>query len=165
MEGTWSITFTSDTEFTVKSASGQTTSGSLTPATAALFNHPLYAYFGTNPAETASIGALMELSNVSVLGVPTPINENFASPIIPNEGLIEKSGNGARIIQVIPGTNPFWIRWTVPDTNWGLQRSTGLSAWEDHNAGSYLTRGQRWVLAGPAETAGSNKAFFRLRRP
>jgi len=166
--GTWSVTFTDDTAVEITAPDGQTSTGTLLPETAALFDGPLYAYFGIVPQSLSNIGLGATFSTLSISGVTNPIRESFASMMDPAI-LEESASNPAAVLQVIPAETPFWLRWTVPDSGYKLQQSATLTAapaWQDYGASdALLLRGEKWKLLSVSELRNPKVGFFRLLKP
>jgi len=125
MLGTWSINFTSDTDFVVHGPGGVSTNLSLPAEWVASFNAlggSAYAYFGGGPNGNANAGQPMFLSNVSVSGGGYDLTNDFS--VLPLDtatwGLL---GNETLII---PPGGGWWPSWTLPAANFNLQAAGDL---------------------------------------
>lgn len=165
--GTWKITFTSDTDFTLTVPDGTTSSGSLNPATAAKFAGPMYVYFGNVPSQAANIGRAGVYSRIKITGTGYPIDENFAmNPMSPD--LVIAASVPASVVQVTPDVAKYWINWTLPATDFQLQQSTNLSwdSWTDlPSPVTHTTKFGKARLLLVAEVTSPTTEFFRLVRP
>lgn len=166
--GTWSVTFTGDTAVEITAPDGQTATGSLLPETAALFDGPMYVYFGTMPQSLANIGLGATISRIAISGVTNPLTETFAAALDPAR-LEESASNPAAVLVITATQTPFWLRWSVPDSGYRLQQSptlTATPAWQDAPAGeTLLLRGEKWRLISAADQPNARAFYFRLFKP
>ena len=124
--GTWKVTFTSDTDFTLTVPDGTTSSGSFNPATAAKFAGPMYVYFGATPSQPGNIGLSAVFSRIKISGTGYPINEQLdVNPMTADLGVV--AAVPASVIQVDAAASKYWINWTLPATDFQLEQSTGLA--------------------------------------
>lgn len=167
LEGTWSITATSDTELTITTPDGSTATGVLSAETAGLFAGPLYVYFGAVPQEVVNQGSTLFISNLSITGTDTPLNENFTEPL--DLAVWEESpANSNDNLQINTATSRFWLHWDMPDTGYVLEQSTTLNAtpaWQNFSGGTLIRGDRKWKLLLNEEVISPNANFFRLRKP
>jgi hypothetical protein len=164
--GTWSLTFHPDDSVVLTAPDGQTATGTIPPATAALFANPLYAYFGTVPNQIANIGLGATFSRISITGVANPINEDFADPVDP--AVLEYSASDPNtIFHIVPGQNPFWAIWSLPDSGFKLQQSSDLKApWQDYPAAdAIIAQGEKHKLLSSSVLLNPQTNFLRLHKP
>lgn len=164
--GTWKVTFTSDTDFTITAPDNTTTSGSFASSSAERFASPLYVYFSQSPGGAANIGASGVISSVSITGVAGAFTENFTESL----GNLETVGIVGTSILVTSGT-PYWISWPSANADWLPQYSSDLgisSPWADVTGTPINVNGTniRQLLIDPAAIGGynPNRGFFRLKR-
>ena len=77
--GTWSLTFTSDTDATITAPDASTYSASIPAENAALFADPASFYLISSPAVDANAGQSVTIASLSLTGVGTPISEDFTT--------------------------------------------------------------------------------------
>jgi hypothetical protein len=171
IRGTWSITFTSNTNVTITAPDGQTSSGSLpNETTAQLFGGPLYAYFGTVPQTTDNVGLGAVFSRIKITGAGAPLDEDFST--IPFNPALEKSAsNASGVVQVTGPDTPFWLTWTLPAVGYLPRQSPSLgedvlSPWTNIPTDNVLTaRGRQWKLMETAQLLDPSRNFFQLIKP
>lgn len=164
--GTWKITFTSDTNFTITAPNNATTSGSFATASAAQFASPLYVYFAQSPSGTANKGAWSVISSISVTGVAGAFTENFAESF----GTLETVGTTGTSL-VVTSDTPYWLSWTPAAGSWIPQYSNDLgitNPWEDLSGTTFnVTAADTRYLLFNSTSVGSynpNHGFFRLKK-
>jgi hypothetical protein len=176
--GKWSLTFSQNTNVTVTSPDGSTLQTNIPPDAAALFADPLNVYFGAQPNSPANFGQSVVLSSVAVTGVTTPVSDNFFADnwqLDTNSTWTIVAGDPSTVQLMAPDPGGLFIRWSLPDSGFGLQASTNLakaSSWvtltgPDSAVGpllSFSSAGSREVYL-PSSVLGSNQAaFFRLNQ-
>ena len=188
--GTWTLTFTNDTDGTVTAPDGTSGSFSLPSDAAALFANPLTILFGTAPNNTAGYGQYIDISSMLITNV-AGVNES--DDFTMDDGLDTSlwdpgfSLDPGSVIQISTNT-PFWLNWTVPDQGFGLGTKADLGntsiPWSTPNyygGGSVTNSGPtqmgpslKWTLIPSAclptvdGTVGgtpSKTGFFRLSFP
>ena len=167
--GTWRISFTSNTEVTITSPSGETASGALpNEATAQLFADPLYAYFGTVPNEPERIGERVIFSGISITGganeIKGDINANLTAELLEKSATVPDG-----ILQINAADSPFWFLWSLPATDYVLQQSIDLGVgetWADIPLTTSLNRvaGKR-LLLDATTVSNLRKNFLRMIKP
>ncbi|MGL5020137.1 MAG: hypothetical protein ACRDBP_18525, partial [Luteolibacter sp.] len=164
--GTWKVTFTSDTDFTITAPDNTTTTGSFATTSAAQFASPLYVYFCQSPNGAANLGASGVISSVSITGVAGAFTENFADSL----GNLETIGVVSTSILVTSGT-PYWISWPSSAADWLPQYSNDLglsNPWEDLTGTTINVIGtstrQQLIDAAAIGSFSPNRGFFRLKR-
>ena len=187
--GTWTLTFTNDTDGTVAAPDGASGSFSLPPDAAALFANPLTIDFGTAPNNTAGYGQWIDISRISITNIVDGNEfDDFTKDDVLNTNLWNPgfSINAGSVIQVSTNT-PYWVNWTVPDAGFGLGTKADLSntsiPWYSpgYYSGGTVTPTPRqmgpslkWVLIpstclptmdGTTDGMPSTKGFFRLSNP
>jgi hypothetical protein len=172
--GTWSLTFANDTSVTLSGPGGVSTNFDLPPEAAADFAGPLYAYFGIQPNNVASINQSARLSAVQITGVGTPIDENFAgvtndTQTIPDldPAIWERAAEDAAGVVLVPPDAAFWLNWTVPAAGYVLQMSPDLTpdSWTDVAAPATQIGNQMSAVVRSTDLPQGASAFFRLVKP
>jgi hypothetical protein len=176
--GTWSLTFSQDTNITVTSPDGEVLHTNFTADAAALFADPLNVYFGAQPNSPANFGQSVVLSSVGVSGVVAPVQDNFLADngqVDTNSTWSIVAGDLNTVQLLTPDPGALWVKWSLPDSGFGLQVTTNLAnpgSWvtlsgPDASVGpllSFASAGSRMVYV-PASLTGTNRsAFFRLKQ-
>ncbi len=175
--GTWSITFTSDTNLTLSGPGGAGTNFILPPDWMNSFNNAgsgyTYAYFGGGPNGNANAGQHMTLSSVSINGgANSYAYTNDFSTLAYDTATWALLGSETMII---PQPSGWWLWWTLPAANFGLWSSPTLgsnSLWLPVSANTNLptlvtpytwgTNMKALVLS--ADLPATNQSFFELRK-
>jgi hypothetical protein len=175
--GTWSMTFDQDTNVTLNGPGGATTSFSIDPAVAAQFADPMQVLFGAQPNNSPpATGQAVILSHASV--------SNSASGSLLDDDFIADNGalNTAlwaisaassadlQLFPVDPGQK--LVKWTIPDTSFGLQVATSLlGPWTALSGSGAVTSITNFSLNGfhvglvPSANLGPNQNYFRMFTP
>lgn len=171
--GTWSITFTSDTNVTMTAPDGSTSSFifSDAPNFAETQNPGCYLYLGMQANNSASMNQAVSYSNFTLSGVPAAVNDTFTSDSTLNTNLWFKfMASGQQGIFVMPSGTVDWLKWTLPASGYQLQTATSLSGpWTTLNSTNDMIiygAGQNYQLVTTNDVpAGTPNAFFRLAQP
>ncbi len=175
MLGTWKITFTSDTNFTITVPDGTSASASLNAGFAAKFAdsdeenpNPTVVYFGNTPASAAKVGLTAVHSSIKITGTGYEVDEDFiAGPMTAN--LVVTASAPASVLHVDAAASKYWINWTLPATDYQLEQSTDLGAggpWAALPSPDVLpTKVGRSRLLFESEVLSPTNNFFRLVRP
>lgn len=176
--GTWSMTFSQNTNITVTSPDGETLHTNITSDAAALFADPMNVYFGGQPNSPANFGQSVVLSSVSITGNSTPVQDNFLADkgqLDTNSVWSVVAGDPTTVQLMLPDPAALWVKWSLPDSGFGLQGTTNLanpSSWvtltgPDSSVGpllSFISAGSRMVYL-PSSVIGTNRSgFFRLKQ-
>ncbi len=127
--GTWTLSFTSDTNGTVTAPDGTSGSFVLDPTVSAQFADPVVVCFGTAPNNTAGYGQYIDISSILITNV-AGVNES--DDFTKDTGLDPTLWDPAfsldpgSVIQVSTDT-PYWVNWTVPDQGFGLGTKASLN--------------------------------------
>lgn len=174
MLGTWKITFTSDTDFTITVPDGASVSGALNSAFAALFGNsdpenpnPTVVYFGNTPTP-GNKGLSAVHSSIKITGTGYPIDEDFLTEPM-SADLVVTAQVPASVLQVDAAASKYWIRWTLPATDFQLEQSTDLGTGGPWAAlpspVTYATQGGISRLLFESEVLSPTTNFFRMVRP
>lgn len=130
--GTWTLTFTNDTDGTVTAPDGTTASFILPndPEWAAKFANPLIIDFGTAPNNPAGYGQWIDISKVVISNVVDGLQyDDFTQADVLNTSLwntgFSLDNNPPSVILVSTNT-PLWVNWTIPDDQFGLGTKADL---------------------------------------
>ncbi len=176
--GKWSLTFSQNTNITVTAPDGETFQTNFTSDAAALFADPMNVYFGGQPNSPANFGQSVVLSSVSITGNVTPVQDNFLA----DNGQLDTNtlwsvvaGDPSTVQLMTPDPAAIWVKWSLPDSGFGLQGTTNLAnqaSWvaltgPDSSVGpllSFTSAGSRMVYL-PSSVIGTNlSGFFRLNQ-
>jgi hypothetical protein len=193
--GTWTLTFTSDTQGSVTSSDGTNKSFSLPPGMTALFTSAgagaMTILFGTAPNATGGFGQYIDISSILITNVPG-INESddFTKDGALNTALWNPgfSYNAGSVI-LVSTNSAYWVNWTVPDLGFGLETKAslngGTNVWfspsyygsgvgATNTAPTLMGLTSKWTLIpkaclptvdGTTNGPVSPTAFFRLSNP
>jgi hypothetical protein len=176
--GKWSLTFSQNTKVTVTSPDGSTLQTNIPSDAAALFADPLNVYFGAQPNSPANFGQSVVLSAVSISGNTTPVSDNFLADngqLDTNNTWSIVAGDPTTVQLFQPDPGAIWIKWSLPDSGFGLQTTTNLAgpnAWvtltgPDASVGpllSFSSAGSRMVYLPSSVLGSTNVGFFRLNQ-
>jgi hypothetical protein len=120
--GTWSLTFSNDTNVTFTAPDLSSTNFTIPASDAALFADPAYVYVGDQPNVNANIGQSSTFSRVTVTGSAGSIDDNFVSEGTPGQPYLLDSSTWANdtasdslgIFITAPDAK-FWLTWPTPD--------------------------------------------------
>jgi hypothetical protein len=133
--GTWTLTFTNDTDGTVSAPDGTKASFVLPndPTWASDFANPLIIDFGIAPNNTGGFGQWITLSKIAISNVVdgTQIDDfthdDGLNTSLWNPAFSFPPGSGADAVVQISTNTPYWLNWTVPDPNYTLATKADLS--------------------------------------
>lgn len=129
--GTWSITFTNNTDFVLTAPDGTKANGTIPSGAAALFgesaNPGFYVYLGMQANNAASLNQAVCYSQFSVSGVPSPISDNFLADSTLNTNAWNNAvSTGPAGVFVTPTNAAYWISWTSPALGYQLQQASDI---------------------------------------
>ncbi len=169
--GTWSISFTSDTNVTMTAPNGNTSSFVFTNAAsfAEVSNPGFYLYLGMQANNAASMNQAVSYSKFSLTGVPAAVTDNFLADTTLSTNTWFKFMGSAPISTFITPTNAaYWITWNLPASGYQLQTAPDL-------LGSWSVLSGDLIIPGAGENyqlvttndipAGTSAAFFELAKP
>lgn len=170
MEGGWSVSFTSDTEFTITAPDGSSSGGTMLQETADLFAGDLTVYLGIIPGAPENIGARAVVSDFTIEGCPDEFDETFEYEFGDFIEFTPEDRSGVAIATV---DTPFWISWSLPATGFTLYESPDLGPGEDWIE---MTMENVITVTGSEEALyllnifelfddEAENVFFRLERP
>lgn len=130
--GTWTLTFTNDTDGTVTAPDGTSAAFTLPndPAWAAAFANPVVIDFGTAPNNTAGYGQWIEISRVAISNVVAGTQyDDFTQAEVLNTSLWNTAfsiDNNPPSVVLVTTNTPLWVNWTIPDDQFGLGTKADL---------------------------------------
>lgn len=165
--GRWGMTFSDDENVTIFSPEGSTDLA-LPAAAAAKFNDAVTVYIGVQPNAPDRIGQKTVLAQASIAGAVggADISDDFAGPL--DTDTWQLAADHPAGIMILDQDAAYWLSWTLPDTDFGLQATTGLVGvdWSAYAASSapLLTGSTRSVLVGKSSLPGDDLGFWRLSK-
>jgi hypothetical protein len=166
--GTWSLTFTSDSNLTITAPNGASKSAVLPPNIAAMYQNVSF-FVNSTPNNNANIGQYCVYTGLTATGVQTPINEHFNGGLNTPFLRLESQGyfsltNFSPPNQIFVTTNDaFWVHWTLPDPGFSLVSEASVKGpFTNFPASPLLNGGERWVLVPNAEKPSANEGFFAV---
>jgi len=153
--GTWSLTFSNNTNVTVTAPDSNSVSFTIPVADAGDFVDPLYVYLGSQPNENANIGQQATFGKFTITGAAGSINDNFATDdgtlnaaVWANDTAVDTNG----IFMTAPDAK-YWVTWPTPDGGFtnvyatdNLTNKLGSSQWL-----SLPSASTGWVLVNGAQ--------------
>jgi hypothetical protein len=166
--GTWSMTFSDNTNVTITAPTGDTKSFAFPDEQAIkdLFSDPVVTYFGAQPNTTTDIGQGIVLSNVKIAGSAFPVNDSFAGKTIDTNTWVVRAAQPANVFIPV-NDSAFILSWTLPDTNFKLQVAPALTGpWTDPGLTNTSIQGSIKSVTVPWSVLPSRSAsFFRFVKP
>jgi len=165
--GTWTVKLNTDTTITLTAPGGATTNLVMPAADAAQFSGNILFYTGVQPNQLANIGQAVILSGVKITQGSTTVEDHFTTAPLSTDNWVVNANNAADV-QVVTPADPFWVSWTTPASNFGLQASPSLSSptnWVDIAATPTLIGTQMRALINSTNVPSANQGFFRLLKP
>jgi hypothetical protein len=129
--GTWTLRFTSATAGTLSGPGASLLPFTITdPHVTANFGNPCVLVIGNQPnGVSAGEGLPSDYASITVTGVAgTHENDNFttASSINPHWDL--SNCDNTNTLALVTTNYPYWVKWTLPDTGFGLAVSPTVSS-------------------------------------
>ncbi len=146
--GTWTLTFTSDTNGTVTAPDGTSASFVLDPNMAAQFANPVNIFFGTSAGATGGYGQFTDISRIAVTNVGgVNINDDFTSDTNLDTTVWDTTfSRDAGSVILVSSTPSYWVNWNIPDDGFGLETKASL------NGGTNLWFSPNYYGSGTAST-------------
>jgi hypothetical protein len=169
--GTWTLTFTSDTDMTLTAPNGAVTNASLPSYVAALFNGYVGADLYSAPTVNANIGQYCTYSAYSITGVGTPVNENFVTSGVLSSPYLSLVSQGYPLSNQNPpnqvfltAADAYWFSWTLPAPGYSAVVSPSLSSpvWNDIGGSFFPNAATDLLLVPKSSLPSSNQAFFAM---
>ena len=171
--GTWTLTFTSDTDMKLTAPNGASTNVSL-PANVASAYTGVSFYLIAAMANDANVGQSVTYSGLHITGVGTPVNEDFTSGALSSPFLALMSMGNLFPWNPNPPTHrwvtpagKYWLKWSLPDTSFAPVSSPVIPGtpldWSARGLTNLFLNGtQRQTLVSTANLPGVNQAYFAM---
>jgi hypothetical protein len=169
--GTWSVTFTSDTDVTMTAPNGSTSSFVFTNASsfAETVSPGMYLYLGMQGNNAASLNDAVCYSQFSLTGVAAAVTDNFAADTTLNTNTwYNFMATGPAGVFVSPTNAAFWLKWNTPASGFHLQESSGIQGPWSAFSSDLVINGAGAILQLVTTNdvpAGTPDAFFQLIKP
>ena len=169
--GTWTLTFTSDTDMTLTAPNGAVTNASLPSYVAALYNGYVGADLYSAATVDPNIGQYCTFSAYSITGVGTPVNENFAASGTLSSPYLSLISQGYALTVTNPPNQIFvtaadadWFIWSLPSTGYSPVTSASLSSpvWNDLPGTALHNGTQNWLKVSKSSLASPSQGFFAM---
>ncbi|GEM_PF-1044363 len=173
--GTWTLTFTSDTDMTLTAPNGASTNASLPANVAAMFSGYVGAFlYTTANGNDANLGKYVTLSSYNITGVATPVSENllsgalsspFLQTISQNYFYTGNYTNQPPNQQFVTSNGVYWFHWSLPDAGYTPIAGTDLVHWNDLVLPNTFTAGgQVWTLLSKASLTNPIQYYAQIKR-
>ncbi len=165
--GTWSLSFSQDTNVTVTTPGGATGHFTLPPEAAALFQEPLTVYVGAQPNSGANIGQAVILGRFQILnGATSVLDDDFLADQNLDAATWQVLAGDPLGVRLVGPDAAFWLSWTIPDTGYKLQSNIteigDENGWSDSGLITSQFGSKKKTLVHVAEQPDPNLGFFRL---
>jgi hypothetical protein len=159
--GTWSITFTSDTDVTVTAPDNTFTNFSL-PAEYPPYFQYVFASFGIQQNNNAYGGQHVIFSHVGI-SAPYNINDSFTAPVPDASFSLAGPQYGA---QIVPPGSAWYAKWLLPASGFDLELSPDLANWtQPASTNSWEFDVYGWFPLAQTDLPGATQNFFRMVKP
>ncbi len=167
--GTWSLTFTSDTAFTLTAPNGAHTNAALPADIASAYTNVSFNLNSTMN-QNANAGQYCVYTALNITGVQTPVHETFQGGLnTPFLQLVSQGYGTANLNppnQIFATTDDaFWFNWTLPDAGYSpvSRPRIGTGSWNDLGLTNILLNGgSRWILVPKANLPSPSQGYFAL---
>jgi len=156
--GTWSITFTSDTDVAVTTPDNTTTNFAF-PADAVPYFQHVYASYGIQQNNDTYGGRYVILSHVGISS-PYSIDDSFTDPLPDASLSIAGPLYGA---QRVPPGSVLYAKWLLPASGYNVRLSSDLTKWADAaptNTWDFDAFG--WLPLTQSDLSGTTMNFFGM---
>jgi|GEM_PF-2000755 len=162
--GTYTLSIKNDNQVTMTTPGGLSTNFTVDLASMQMIGAaPVTAYFGCQAGNTAGVGQLSVLSNVTITGTDNPINDTFANGSTLNTNLWLKNSTDANGVLLVPGNVPYdWVYWTTPANGYRLQTGSSLTNLTDATQNFQAQFGTKIGSLAPA--AGGQQFYRAVKR-
>jgi hypothetical protein len=171
--GTWTLTFSNNTDMTLTAPSGASTNVSL-PADVASTYTGVSFFLITAMGNDGNVGQSATYSALNITGVTTPVNENFTDGVLDtpflalmNQGYLFPWNLNPPSHRWVTSDARFWLKWSLPDTGFAPVSSPTLPGsavdWLARGlTNSFLNGNQKWALVNANNLPGPSQGYFAL---
>lgn len=167
MLGTWSISFSNNTDITMTAPDNSTVKLAM-PADDAPSYEPsssgVSAVFGVQPNAESRIGLSATLSRIKIMkGSQVVVDDTFQAPEIDPASWTVRAQDPAGIFTATPDL-AYLLSWNLPDTGFSLRAAaTATGPWSALGT-PRLVGARRFVLLNTQALPGQNAGFFVLKK-
>lgn len=167
--GTWTVTFTSDTDGMLTAPDGTTTNFVFPSYNVSYFaeTNGFNVYLGYEANDTNAINQAVVYSSFAVSNVPSACSDNFLADTSLNTSLWTSSYSiGPEGVLIVSSNAPYWVAWTIPARGFSLVDSASLGTgalWNDVT--TYVPIPMYYLsqqLISTNDLTGTNAEFFAL---
>ncbi len=172
--GTWSLTFSEDTNVVLRTPDGTTGNFALPPEAAALFSGQLSVFVGAQANGGGNLGQTVVLRAIEISkGGSVVFEDNFLTDAELDSQKWTVIAGTPYGVQLVGPDAAFWLSWTIPDAGFFLQTSD-LPSWVNTGWTASLFGPLKRVLVyhytdnpvpGRIYAPSPDLGFFRLFRP
>lgn len=171
--GTWTLTFSNNTDMTLTAPNGSSTNVSL-PAHVASTYTGVSFFLISAMANDANVGQSVTYSALDITGVGTPVHEDFttgalASPFLAlmSQGYLFPWNLNPPSHRWVTSSGKYWLKWGLPDTGFAPVSSPILPAspldWAVRGlTNSFLNGSQKWALVNSYSLPAAGQGYFAL---
>ena len=168
--GTWTITFSQDTNIVITAPTGGTVTNVLPPEVVDIFKNystNMQINVGCVPGDPSRFGQMAVVTRVKFTGTPGEPNVDsdfLAQPRDTNVwGIVAVSPVG---VQQIPTNAAYWVNWTLPANSFSLETKAALGPgfWTSPAITGYEQGGVHHGLLLSSDLPGTNSGYFRLTK-
>jgi hypothetical protein len=168
--GTWTITFSQDTNIVITAPTGGTVTNILPPEVVDIFKNyspNMQINVGGVPGDPSRFGQMAVVTRVKFTGTPGEPNVDsdfLAQPRDTNVwGIVASSPVG---VQQIPTNAAYWLNWTLPANDFSLETKAALGPgfWTSPAITGYDQAGFHHVLLLSSDLPGTSSGYFRLTK-
>ncbi len=169
--GTWTITFSQDTNIVITAPTGGAITNILPPEVVDIFKNyspNMQINVGGVPGDPSRFGQMAVVTRVKITG--TPGEPNVDSDFLAQSrdtnvwGIVASSANYG--VQQIPTDAAYWANWTLPANGFTLETKSALGAgfWTSPAITGWEVAGFHHVLLRQSDLPGANAGYFRLTK-
>jgi hypothetical protein len=168
--GTWTITFSQDTNIVITAPTGGAITNLLPPEVVDIFKNyspNMQINVGGVPGDPSRLGQMAVVTRVKITGTPSEPNldsDFLAQPRDTNVwGIVASSPVG---VQQIPTNAAYWVNWTLPANGFSLETKAALGPgfWNSPAITGYDQGGFHHGLLLSSDLPGTNSGYFRLTK-
>jgi hypothetical protein len=170
VRGTWSLTFSNDTNVTLTGPGNVSTNFNMPAPSAQMFlaSGSMGVYFGSQPNDVSMVGRSVTFSNITVTaGTDVVVNDSFTNAPLDTTVFQIRSDSGGAGTMVVNETPAYWLSWGLPDNDFVLYASTNLNSPAFTLATTNFNNGgaTKQMLITPSTVTNAQNAFFFLAKP
>jgi hypothetical protein len=164
--GTWSLSFTHNTNILMTAPSGQTTTLAFPDETAitSLFPDPLTAYFGQQKNGSANAGVVSTYSRARITGAAdADIDDTFPGPSL-NTNIWRIACDTPNDLYIISADDMWWLTWTLPDLGFApvTRARLGTGIWSDLAVNSLVVGANRKAMLTRSMVPDVSQSYFGM---